>query len=375
MRHLLATLSVSLSVLASPVAAQQAGALTSAEPIAVSAPEAQAWRVRYWTSDQDGRRHEVTGLVFAPRDAAPASPRRVIAWAHGTTGVVGKCAPSLRPDSFADVPGLAEMMAGGYVVVAPDYPGLGSPMPHPYLVGRDTAYSVLDAVRAARAIPAAGAGGRFAVWGESQGGHAALWTAATARTYAPDLTLVGTAAAAPPTDLGANMREASDANARAFLLSLTLFSWSQRFGYSLDAFDKGNQGVIRRLAENNCLELGKTPKLGTLLGILSVKQTIKKKDFTRIEPFAAAMRANSVDPASVPGPVLIAQGTKDSLVAPAVTRKFAKAVCLRRTAVRWIEIPGGSHVDGARGDRASEALAWIGARFDGRAAPDDCRRI
>ena len=43
--------------------------------------------------------------------------------------------------------------------------------------------------------------------------------------------------------------------------------------------------------------------------------------------------------------------------------------------MRWIEIPGGSHVDGARGDRAGETLAWIEARFEGSAAPDDCGRI
>lgn len=377
MRHLLlVVLFLGLPAAALPAAAQQAGTLSSAEPITQVPPGAQAWKVRYWTSNQDGVRQEVTGLVIAPREATPARSRRVIAWAHGTTGVVEKCAPSAHLESFAAAPAIDEMIAKGYVVVEPDYPGLGSPMPHPYLVGRDTAYSVLDAVRAARAIPGAAAGDHFAVWGESQGGHAALWTAAVARSYAPELTLVGTAAAAPPTDLAANMREGSDANARAFLLAYTMHSWSQRFGYSLDGFtNKSTQGVIRRLAENNCIELGKSLKLGTILGILSVRQAIKKKDITRIEPFASAMRANSVDPASVPGPILIAQGTKDTLVAPAVTRKFAKAVCKRRTAIRWIEIPNGSHVDGARGDRAGETLAWIGGRFDGQAPPDDCRRI
>src|SRR3546814_2631460 len=82
-----------------------------------------------------------------------------------------------------------------------DYIGLASPTMHPFLVGPDTANAVLDAVRAAREIPGAAAGSNFAVWGESQGGHAALWTATAARSYAPDLALVATAAAAPPTDL------------------------------------------------------------------------------------------------------------------------------------------------------------------------------
>src|SRR3546814_10703141 len=101
-------------------------------------------------------------------------------------------------------------------------------MPHPYLVGGDTARSVLDAVRAARAIPGAAAGGQFAVWGESQGGHAALWTAIAAKSYAPELRLVGTAAAAPPTDLADNMRKASEPNVRALLMGFTMYSWSQR---------------------------------------------------------------------------------------------------------------------------------------------------
>lgn len=373
MRCLLALLVAFLSV---PATAQQVGTLVSADPVVETPSGTQAWRIRYWTSNQDGQLQEVTGMVVAPREAVPAQPRRVIAWAHGTSGVAQKCGPSDNPDFFTENPMVAAMVARGYVVAAADYPGLGSAMPHPYLVGGDTAFSVLDAVRAARTISGAAAGAKFAVWGESQGGHAALWTAISAGRYAPELTLIGTAAAVPPTDLGANMRQASDANARALLLAFTLHSWSERFGYSLDGFtNKTTQGVIHRLAENNCIVLNSKPKLGTILGILSVRQAIKKKDVTRMDPFAATMRANSVDPALVPGPLLISQGTSDTLVAPAVTRAFAKAVCKRRTAVRWIEIPGGAHIDGARGPRTDETLSWIDARFDGQAPPDDCRRI
>ena len=68
------------------------------------------------------------------------------------------------------------MLAHGYVVVATDYEGLGVPGVHPYLVGISEAHAVLDSVRAARELPAAQATHRFAVWGHSQGGHAALFT-------------------------------------------------------------------------------------------------------------------------------------------------------------------------------------------------------
>lgn len=375
MRHLFAAvLFAILSALTLPAAAQQAGRLISAEPMVDTPAGMQAWRVQYWTTNQNGALLPVTGIVAAPREAVPLRPRRVIAWTHGAWGVAEKCAPSLSPNFFTATAGL-DAIRKGYVVVAPDYPGLGSPMMHPFLVGGDTAFSVLDGVRAAREISGAAAGSSFAVWGESQGGHAALWTATAARSYAPDLTLVGTAAAAPPTDLAANLREGSDKNARALLMSFALHSWSTLYGFSLDPIaNRTNQGIINRLAQNNCVSLDKKPKLGTILGILTIVRATKNKDIAKIEPFGSFARANSVDAARVSGPLLIAQSSKDTIVALAVTRKFAKAVCKHGTKLRWILMPSTDHGASAH-DSAVETLSWIGARFDGTPPPDDCRRV
>ena len=41
----------------------------------------------------------------------------------------------------------------GYAIAATDYPGLGTPGPHPYLVGDSEARAVIDSVRAARSFP------------------------------------------------------------------------------------------------------------------------------------------------------------------------------------------------------------------------------
>lgn len=375
MRRLLAALLVYLAVAAMPAVAQQPGTLISADPITAAPSGVQAWRVSYWTTNAQGVLMQVTGLVAAPMEAIPPRQRRVIAWTHGAWGVAKKCAPSLSANFFGASAGVEPAVRRGYVVVAPDYIGLGSPTMHPFLIGDDTAYAVLDAVRAARGIPGAAAGSSFAVWGESQGGHAALWTATNARRYAPDLTLVGTAAAAPPTDLAANLREGSDKNARALLMSFALHSWSTLYGYPMDGIaNKTNVGVIRRLAENNCVSLSAKPKLGTILGILTVARATRNKDIGQIEPWKSLARANSVDPARVPGPLLLAQGDKDTIVAPAVTRKFAKSVCRNKTRLRWIEMRGTEHANSAK-DSADETLNWIGARFDGQAPPDDCGRI
>src|SRR3546814_19450031 len=101
MRHLLALLLALSSV---PAAAQQVGTLVSADPLAETPPGVQAWRVRYWTSSQDSQRPEVTGMVVAPREAMPATPRHVIPWTHGTWGVPEKSAPSHHPAFFTATP-------------------------------------------------------------------------------------------------------------------------------------------------------------------------------------------------------------------------------------------------------------------------------
>jgi len=363
------------SLFPSLATAQTAGSLVSADPVVETPGGMQAWRISYWTTDQDGRPGQVTGMIVAPREATPPAPRKVIAWAHGTSGVAEKCALSTHADFFTATPGLADMIRRGYTVVAPDYPGLGSAMPHPYLLGGETARSVLDAVRAARGIPGAASGATFAVWGESQGGHAALWTASEARSYAPELALIATAAAAPPTDLAANLRLGSDANVKAMLSAFTLQSWSRRFGYSLTpTVNRANAGVVKRLAQNNCIELGKNPRLGTILGVVSVRNALKGKDIGGIAPWSGVVRANSVVPRRVPGPLLIAQSVDDPVVAPAVTRTFARQWCRTGRALRYVSLPGADHGHSAR-DSAAVTLDWIDARFAGAPPPSDCRTL
>ena len=206
-------------ILVAPVAAQPARSsnLVSAVPIAGAPAGARAFRVSYHSSDGNGAPIDVTGVIIVPAGRAPAGGRDIVAWAHGTSGIADSCAPSTNDWLFGSIAGLNEMLGRGYIVAATDYQGLGGPGPHPYLVGPSAALSVLDAVRAARSLPRAGASNRFAVWGESQGGHAALWTGQLAPVYAPELRLVGVAAAAPPVDLPANLTGNSNAAVRALL--------------------------------------------------------------------------------------------------------------------------------------------------------------
>ncbi len=136
----------------------------------------KAYRILYRSTGPGGEPIAVSGAVFLPDAPAPRHGRDIIAWAHPTTGVVDRCAPTLLPDLSGTIPGLDDMLARGYIVAATDYAGLGTPGMHPYLIGDSEARAVLDSVRAARALPDARASNRFAVWGHSEGGHAAFFT-------------------------------------------------------------------------------------------------------------------------------------------------------------------------------------------------------
>lgn len=177
------------------------GQLLSQTPLdsAVSLAEAgQQMSILYTSTDGVSGQGavQVSGAVFFPKTPRPAGGWPVVAWAHGTTGVGDACAPSRNPRSPRDTAYLSTWLREGFVVVATDYQGLGTPGPHPYLHTRAQAYSMLDAVRAALTLP--GVANQVILVGQSQGGGAAFGTAGLASAYAPDVKLLGTVATGTP---------------------------------------------------------------------------------------------------------------------------------------------------------------------------------
>ena len=65
-----------------------------------------------------------------------------------------------------------------------------------------------------------------AIYGQSQGGHATLWAAQLAPTYAPEMHVVGAAAMAPPTDLWVLLQHDAAEPQGIVLTALALTSWS-----------------------------------------------------------------------------------------------------------------------------------------------------
>jgi acetyl esterase/lipase len=85
------------------------------------------------------------------------------------------------------------------------------------------------------------------------------------------------------------------------------------------------------------------------------------------------MVRNSPGQAPAGAPVFIAQGTADTTVEPAVTKRFAKALCAQGVQVTFVALPGVSHIFAAR-DAAPTAIRWMSDRFRGAPAPSSCQR-
>ncbi|HUU25053.1 MAG TPA: alpha/beta fold hydrolase [Methyloceanibacter sp.] len=347
------------------------GTLIRVWPLLSGGPgNSDAFRFLYRSTGLKGEIIPVSGAIFIPSGPAPAGGRNVIAWAHPTSGVAPDCAPSLYPDRAGLIWNLRDMLSEGYVVVATDYPGLGTDGIHPYLIGESAGRAVLDSVRAARNFNNSKASNRFAVWGHSEGGHASLFTGQLAARYAPDLKLVGVAAAAPATYLVDLFKD--DATTEQDLIAMALLSWSKLRNVApatiiepskIPAFEKTARDCLTSIAQFQTLEKDQKPLHGKLF----------KSDPTKTEPWKGIMLRNSPGNARAGAPVFIAQGTADTTVNPQVTKRFAKSLCAKGERVTFVSLPGVSHIFAAR-DSAPTAIKWMNDRFKGLPAPSSCQR-
>jgi pimeloyl-ACP methyl ester carboxylesterase len=158
-------------------------------------PLATGKRITYATTAVNGSSITATGLVLTPKTG---KKNQTVVWGHGTTGLADQCAPSLSqavfwPEARAAI---AALLAKGWTVTAPDYPGLGTPSAHPYLIGLSEARSMIDSVKAARNLDSA-LSALYVVDGHSQGGQGALFAGQLAPSYDGALVLRGVAAIAP----------------------------------------------------------------------------------------------------------------------------------------------------------------------------------
>lgn len=340
------------------------GDVLSAEELP-GAAGVRAWRVLYRSRSLAGEPIGVSGLIVRPPGPAPEGGFPVIAWGHGTTGAADACAPS-RGDGLA-VPELGALLAAGFVVAATDYEGLGTPGPHPYLVGESAGRSLLDAARAAARLPGGDAGPRVLAFGSSQGGHAALFAGQIATRHAPELELLGVAAASPAADVATLIGTASE-NALSFGYTLlTLATWTAVYP------DAVLTEVVTPAAAAE-LPILETQCLGGLLGAFAGRPIadLLVADPRDVPAWADLLEKNSAGREPLGAPVLVVHGSADRVVPLALSEALVDDLCAQGTPAALARYGGAGHGDAVVTAAADDLLAWFAERLAGAAAATDC---
>lgn len=348
------------------LAATAPGQILSAEPTSARLlPRApKAWRVLYRSTSAEGAPIAVSGAVIVPPGA-----RHVLAIAPSTQGFADRCAPSRRLQdlTLTELPMVAAATARGWAVAMTDYEGLGTPGQHTMFVGRSEGHAVLDAVRAARALPASGlaAGGRTGVLGYSQGGGAAAWTAQLQPTYAPDVPLAGVAAGGTIADLPAFLAAGSG-------------TWGAGAGFGtllgLDAAyaDLDLAPLLTPRGASFARTVGSRCAVEWIVTLNYPRASaLLTTDLFADPAWARRAQENTPGDAAPAAPVLLYHGRGDRSVPIAGAERLRDAWCAGGATVRWR--PMATDHAGALISGTSTALSWLGSRITGTATePGTC---
>jgi pimeloyl-ACP methyl ester carboxylesterase len=306
----------------------------------------RTWLVLYRSVSPKGATVPVSGLVTLPTRRAPKGGWPVVSWAHGTTGIADVCAPSRMlntPRNFY-VSGLLSEMNGwlrrGYAVAQTDYQGLGTPGMHPFLIGTAEGRSVIDIVSAARALDAH-VGKRWVAIGHSQGGHATLWAAALAPTYAPQLRLAGAVPLAPANHIGeqASLIDSVAGNPFGGLPALIVAAAADAGGIDPATILSDRTLPLYPQIEQVCL--GALSKSDSFGGIPLNQWFSAGADRAAV---VSVLQANDPEDLTIRVPLLIAQGSTDQTVLPPLTDLTVASLRSRGTRMTYDTYPGVDHV-------------------------------
>ena len=347
------------------------GEIIRSEPVTVSLQNGTGQRVLYRTQRADGSNTFTSGMIYTP-SAPSASPRPIMAWAHGTLGMGDSCAPSRQKDPIGNT-GMGwvdAMMARGWVVTATDYAGFGTPGIEAYLVGQSEAHDVLNSVRAAKNLPGTNVGNSYAIWGHSQGGHSALFSARLASSYMPEYQLVGTAASAPAAQLESLLTQQLDTAVSWLIGPEVIISWPDNFpGLSPD------QVLTKPGAKNYQATAEACIKDVALGGIIRAK--IGQKFFTQslmtLPEWKSVITKETAPVLSPSQPLLVAESLTDQVVLPNTTAQYIQRACQGGSNLTSLWLNNVGHI-ALQGVVAPSVMNWLGDRFAGRSTAPTCNQ-
>jgi hypothetical protein len=347
-----------------PLPAGAPGELIRSEALA-SPTGFRAWRILYHSRNVAAADIAVSGFVVAADTTAPQRGRPAIAYTHGVRGLANQCAPSNSTEPLQGLDSYASVLKAGAVLVATDYPGLGASGVHPYLVGDSEAQSALDAVRAAHHLPRLEMNDNVVVFGDTQGGHAALFAGQIASTYAPELHILGVAAEDPVTDPLALARHSTTAQFGVETLLETAA------GYSATDPASDLPAILTPLGVKDLELLHHVcdDALGRAVAGQSVASVFLKNPVTT-PPWSTGLAANTAGAIHTSAPLLIVQGTADPVYPSNIVDQYVRRACGLGDTVDYRTFPDIGHAITITS--APQVLRWITDRLASRPAANTC---
>jgi len=320
---------------------------------------AKSFLLLYRSTSIAGKPIAVSGTLAVPKGKAPKGGWPVVSWAHGTTGAADTCAPS-RFSNPID-PNLNDWLKAGYAIASTDYEGLGTPGPHPYLIGASEARGVIDIVTAAAQVDRS-IGRRWVAAGHSQGGHAALWAAALGEKWAPKLTLLGVDAYAPGSHIHEEVEAARGLTTASPLSVIGALLVGGLVAASPSTFKPADMLTPAALAllpdiEKRCNdELGAADSWGGI-----APAAIRREGYDRTALYKT-IDANDPRRLRITVPILMQQGKADALVFPAFTDAVVAALKANGSKIDYRSYDGADHGSVIASGR-KDTIAWLKGIF------------
>ncbi|MER7661104.1 MULTISPECIES: lipase family protein [unclassified Streptomyces] len=328
----------------------------------------KAWRITYRSTTADGAPNTVSGTVIVPQDGR-TGPRPLVSYAVGTVGLADSCAPSAGFPTGTTVEAnlIQQLTLRGWAVAVTDYEGLGTPGEHTYTVGRSAGHAVLDAARAAIALPEAGlsADSPVGIMGYSQGGQASSWAAELHDSYAPELKVRGTVTGGVPARL-TGLAPVHDGSYGSGLLFMAAAGQDAAFPeLKLDSYLNPAGRALISFLRNNCVALDTTVGSFKKISDMTVRNPLETPQWQK------RLHESDLGSHRPDHPVYLYHALADELIPYGQGSQLRRDWCAKGANVKWRTMVLGEHVTGVITE-AIPAANWLADRFAGRTAAGNC---